>query len=105
MNPEDPYQKPDCWHAGGFYFNREDPRLIVPKRFRKLGWTMNFAKPMAIPLTVAIIIAVLAPIKLLSILGIYSKKNFYITALIETIALSAFCSWMANPKRFESKEN
>ena len=28
-----------------FYFNRNDPRIIVPKRTRFLGWTINFARP------------------------------------------------------------
>lgn len=28
-----------------FYFNREDRRIIVPKRTRFLGWTINFARP------------------------------------------------------------
>jgi len=64
---------------------------------------MNFARPMAFPLLLIIIGAVLAPIKLLSILGIHSKQNFYITVLVEIIALSAFCSWMSKPKRFEKQ--
>jgi len=28
-----------------FYFNRNDHRLIVPKRDPSLGWTLNFASP------------------------------------------------------------
>jgi len=103
MRSEDPYQNPDCWHAFFFYSNRKDPRLIVPKRFRKLGWTMNFARPMAIPLLLIIIGVVLAPIKIISLLGIGSKQNYVITVLFEIIALSVFCSWMSNPKRFEKK--
>lgn len=30
------------WVAGGFYVNRNAPRLFVEKRFG-LGWTLNFA--------------------------------------------------------------
>ena len=30
---------------GLFYFNREDPRVIVPKINRWMGWTLNFASP------------------------------------------------------------
>ena len=29
------------WNA--FYVNRKDPRILVPKRMRFLGWTLNFA--------------------------------------------------------------
>jgi hypothetical protein len=32
------------WRLGTFYFNRNDPALIVEKRFG-LGWTFNFANP------------------------------------------------------------
>lgn len=28
-----------------FYFNKEDDRVIVPKRTRSLGFTLNFAHP------------------------------------------------------------
>lgn len=28
-----------------FYFNKEDDRIIVPKRTRGLGFTLNFAHP------------------------------------------------------------
>jgi len=27
---------------GIFYFNRKDPRVMVPKRFKMMGWTLNF---------------------------------------------------------------
>jgi hypothetical protein len=27
------------------YFNKEDRRIIVPKRINFLGWTLNFANP------------------------------------------------------------
>jgi len=33
---------PGNWR-GPFYFNRKDPRLIVPKLNPMLGWTFNFA--------------------------------------------------------------
>jgi len=28
-----------------FYFNPKDPRILVPKRFRMMGWTLNFGNP------------------------------------------------------------
>jgi uncharacterized membrane protein len=33
---------PGYW-KGPFYFNRKDPRLLVPKLHPSLGWTLNFA--------------------------------------------------------------
>ena len=35
----------DNYKWGIFYFNPEDPRVIVPKNIQWMGWTLNFAKP------------------------------------------------------------
>ena len=34
------------WALGTFYFNRDDPSIVVPKRFG-VGWTVNCANPLA----------------------------------------------------------
>lgn len=31
------------WKLGLFYYNKEDKRLLVSKRVRYMGWTINFA--------------------------------------------------------------
>lgn len=31
------------YKMGIFYFNKIDPRVIVPKKDKMLGWTFNFA--------------------------------------------------------------
>lgn len=35
-----------CWHGGIFYYNPQDPALLVGKRVG-VGWTFNFAHPAA----------------------------------------------------------
>ncbi len=40
---------PANWKFRILYFCPEDPHVIVPKRFRWMGWTLNFARPMALP--------------------------------------------------------
>lgn len=40
--PTGDYTPDHCWKAGIFYFNREDPALLVERRFG-LGYTLNFA--------------------------------------------------------------
>jgi len=40
--PDIPDANPKHWRLGLFYFNRQDGRLFVPKRFG-YGWTVNFA--------------------------------------------------------------
>ena len=39
-------KNPGNWN-GPFYLNQKDPRLIVPKQVPALGWTFNFASPLA----------------------------------------------------------
>jgi uncharacterized membrane protein len=38
---------PDNYKWGFFYFNRDDLRAVVPKRNQWMGWTLNFAQPLA----------------------------------------------------------
>lgn len=58
-------QDPANYKAGIFYFNRNDSRIVVPKRNKMMGWTLNFAKVYTYVIILAIIFAVLA-VKLLS---------------------------------------
>ncbi len=34
---------PNNWIWGMFYYNKEDQRLMPPKRIAWMGWTINFA--------------------------------------------------------------
>jgi len=55
----------ECWKLGIFYVNRADPALWVEERIG-IGYTLNLAHPLAIPLVVlfvgAIALAALAPV-------------------------------------------
>ncbi len=41
------HNDPANWKLGIFYFNKEDKRLFIPKRFF-FGWTFNIANPFSI---------------------------------------------------------
>jgi uncharacterized membrane protein len=47
---------PGNYKWGLFYFNREDPRVFIPKRNPGFGWTLNFASPFSYIVIFAIII-------------------------------------------------
>lgn len=49
-----PYDDDRYWVAGVFYVNRDDPAVMVPKRFG-VGWTVNFARPSVIIVSVVLI--------------------------------------------------
>lgn len=44
MDNFEPSEDPNNYKWGIFYFNSEDHRIIVPKRIKWFGWTLNFAK-------------------------------------------------------------
>lgn len=46
------------WYMGAFYFNRDDSRFLVEKRFG-VGWTVNFAHPLSwVILSIIILVVV-----------------------------------------------
>ena len=65
-NLRDPqHPRPDAvdddehWKGGLFYVNRDDPALVVPRRFG-LGWTVNLGRPAGIALMVALLLVIAA---------------------------------------------
>jgi len=51
-------KNPNNW-KGVFYFNRKDPRLIVPKLYPFMGWTFNFASTYSYLALVCIILIII----------------------------------------------
>lgn len=47
------------WKAGIFYVNRDDASLFLPERFG-IGWTLNWARPAAWALTIALVLVIAA---------------------------------------------
>lgn len=47
---------PENYKWGIFYFNPSDARIILPKRNKILGWTLNFASPYAYLILLGIIL-------------------------------------------------
>ena len=50
---------PGNW-KGVLYFNRKDPRILVPKQNPELGKTLNFANPYAYVTIIAFVLIVIA---------------------------------------------
>ena len=49
------------WKMGAFYFNKNDPSMFVEKRFG-IGYTLNFANPLAVIVMAGIVIVVIVGI-------------------------------------------
>lgn len=56
---------PKNWRLGIFYYNKDDKRILPPKRFPILGWTVNFANPYSWVLVFGLITGVILILKLL----------------------------------------
>jgi len=52
------HKNPNNWR-GIFYYNHQDTRLVVPKRYPSLGWTFNFANPLSYILLIGLIAAMI----------------------------------------------
>ncbi|GAO27741.1 DUF5808 domain-containing protein [Geofilum rubicundum] len=52
-------KNPDNW-KGIFYYNRQDPRLVVPKLYPYFGYTLNFASGYVYVFLALLILIVLA---------------------------------------------
>ena len=54
------------WYGGIFYYNPDDPAVLVPRRFG-FGWTLNFGNPrgrliMIVTLLVVLLCGVIIPV-------------------------------------------
>ncbi len=54
MKNKEKKQQSSNW-IGLIYFNRNDSRVVVPKRVSGMGWTLNFANPYTYILIISII--------------------------------------------------
>jgi hypothetical protein len=80
-----------CWrdpanYKWGCYYSKADPRVIVPKRLKWMGWTVNFAHFRAIPVLLLLLAILLAPILLVRFLGggqgfVFAAACFGVTAM------------------------
>lgn len=59
----------DCWKGGMFYVNRDDPALLVEKRFG-IGYTFNFGRPAAWVLMGLILLMAVVPL----LVGFFSSR-------------------------------
>ncbi len=50
---------PNNWKWDFLYYNKEDKRLLTPKRIEWMGWTVNFANPNSILVFVLILLGCL----------------------------------------------
>ena len=90
------------WKWNIFYYCKADPRVIVP-RLTKLGWTINFASPLAFPALAAIPLFLFAPFYVLEQLGIDVGGYDWPLLFVITFIMGLICARLASLKRYEKK--
>ena len=82
-----------CWKDprnrkwGIFYYCKADPRVIVPKRWKWMGWTVNAARPSAIPVVLLLLVILAVPVEVLSARG----AGIGLQVMVLTGAIAVVC--------------
>ena len=94
------WRDPANWKSG-IYRCPADPRVIVPKRIKWMGWTVNFSHRYAWPALLLIIVLMLVPLWILAVLGLVNTPVWFVTC-VGDVAVICLVSWyFASPKRYE----
>jgi len=95
LSRDELHADPANWKWGIFYFCREDPRIIVPKRIRGLGWTINFARPSALLWLAFMLLFIYGTLALARLAGASHDAQLMIKVLL-ALGIIGFCYRLAN---------
>lgn len=79
----------------GVYYCKADPRVVVPKRCKWMGWTVNFARPTAVPVTI-LLLAILAVPAVLMQLWKAPPRALYLTLVLSIAVLCLVCAHLSS---------
>ncbi len=76
-----------------------DPRIIVPRRRRWMGWTINFAHPLAWPALLLCVAIVVGPVLALLQFSVASVSLLLVTVVASVAVLVGVSHWEASRSR------
>jgi hypothetical protein len=99
-----PQQIEACWRdlqnrKWGLYYCKADPRVIVPKHIKWMGWTVNAARPSALPVTFALLAMLIVPVNIAIFKGAGTAIVLFTAAASITI-VCLLCAYLASSKRW-----
>jgi hypothetical protein len=91
---------------GGIYSCKDDPRVVVPKRVRWAGWTVNFAHSRTWLFLLGIIGVFASPMVWFSGVGAEATPTWFIQVYFGSLAVFAvtvivISPILSSPKRYE----
>lgn len=94
----------NCWkdprnRKWGVYYCKADPRVIVPKSIKWMGWTVNIARPSAIPVTLLLLAVLVGPILIAAFKGA-GIGVVLLTSVASIAVLCLLCAYLASTTRW-----
>jgi hypothetical protein len=93
------WSDPDNWLGLGIYYCKDDPRIIVPKRIKGLGWSMNFANPWVWPTIFIVVVSASLPVIYLKVYSAPVAAAVFISLWV--VALVLVCRAMSVTDKHE----
>jgi uncharacterized membrane protein len=105
MHPLDEqyWSKREYWRWWG-YICPDDPRIIVSKRPRWAGYTLNCAHKSAIPAFTAMVLFLMAPVIVWIILAPENDALVFGSSAVAIAVTTLVCYKAANPKHWKGQE-
>ena len=91
------HSDPGNWVGGFLYFCKQDRRILVPKRLRGLGWTLNFARPLAWPILLLPLGVAIAPLELWKCLHLDSHTVWLLIRIFLVAGMLWTCFRLSSP--------
>ncbi len=83
------------WPFPGIYYCKDDPRIVIPKQRKWAGFSLNWARPMAIPFLLGVFAVFGSPFFIEMYLGCSSPKTFVLTFLVILAVFIPFLKYMS----------
>ena len=83
----------------GVYYCPEDPRVIVPRSQKWAGWTVNFARPSALPVLLAMGVLVIVPMAYVRAIGGGAFDRF-LAGAVGVAVVSLWSAYLSSTARW-----
>ena len=93
------WEDPRNWKWFGIYHCPADPRLIVRKRVRWMGWTLNFAHPSSLLVLLLSVAIAVGPVLVVGKLGRNDAADVMLALASSVLILCLVATWESERRR------
>jgi hypothetical protein len=83
----------------GVYYCKADPRVIVPRHWKRMGWTLNFARPSAIPVLLGMVALLGIPLVIVRASG-GGTAIIFLTGVASILVVCLLSAYLSSSKRW-----